>query len=225
MGGGQAGVHAELFHCGHVRFSNFGDADLIAELGERWVVSCCLLHDGVLRCQCQIGRAHEGVGSRRVNLNIVLRKREPHRGAFRSADPVALHGPHLFRPRVEGVEVIEQFLRVIRDFDEPLINRLALNGVVTAPAFAVDNLFVGEDRLIVLTPVHIGFFFVSQSTLHQPCKEPLFPAVILGRAGCQLPIPVVSKTKALQLGAHIGNILLRPLGGRHVVLNSGIFGG
>ena len=110
MGGGQARVHAELFHRGHVRFSDFGDADVVAELGERRVVSCCLLHDGVLRCQRQVGRAHEGVGSRRENLNIVLRKRKAHRGAFRSADPVALHGPHLFRPRVEGVEVIEQFL-------------------------------------------------------------------------------------------------------------------
>ena len=53
----------------------------------------------------------------------------------------------------------------------------------------------------------------------------MVPFVILGLAGRQLALPIEGKAERLQLLLHVGNVVIRPLRGRHVVLHRGIFGG
>ena len=55
--------------------------------------------------------------------------------------------------------------------------------------------------------------------LEQPGEEPLLPAVVLRRTGGQLPLPVIAEAQALQLTAHVVDVLVSPPGRRHLVLD------
>ena len=104
----------------------------------------------------QIGRAHEGIRTGGVDGQslIVVFNVEGDLHAFRTADPVALHGLNGIRPVVQRVQIVQQFVSVSGDFDKPLWDLFTLNFGVAAPAAAVDNLFVRENGLVVRAPVN-----------------------------------------------------------------------
>src|SRR4051812_13764398 len=68
--------------------------------------------------------------------------REPHPRALGTPDPVALHREDLFGPLAELAHVVEQLVGVLRDLQEPLFQVTGGDRRSTAPAPAVDDLFV-----------------------------------------------------------------------------------
>ena len=79
-------------------------------------------------------RAEQRVVPRGEDLQLALAvrrglriEREADQQAFAAADPVALHQPHLVGPAVERIERVEQFLRVLRDLEDPLVHLALLD--------------------------------------------------------------------------------------------------
>ncbi len=72
-----------------------------------------------------------------------------------SANPVALHGQHIFRPALKIVTFGKQFISVCGYTEKPLIQFFLLNGMPATPAATIFNLFVGEHGLTIVTPVHL----------------------------------------------------------------------
>ena len=66
---------------------------------------------------------------------------------------------------IYAVEVIEELLRVVGDFEHPLVLDLVDNLAAAALARAVYNLLVCENNLAGGTPVYCHFLFISQALL------------------------------------------------------------
>ena len=179
----------------------------------------------MLRRDCHESRTVERVWPRSVNQQrIVPGHFEFDFETFRTTNPVTLHGLDLLRP-VDMVQLGQQLIGIIRDFQEPLSNIAPLDHRIAAPATSLDNLLVGQHRLILGAPVNRRDALVGNALLHQPRKHPLFPAVIFRGAGGKLPIPVVTEAQQLELRTHVVDILVGPFGGRNVVLERRVLGG
>ncbi len=77
--------------------------------------------------EAQVGHTVKRVRSCGVDVDFVERcdgrlKPERQFNPPALANPVALHGAHLFRPAVELVEIGQQLIGVVGDFEEPLGN-------------------------------------------------------------------------------------------------------
>ena len=103
-----------------------------------------------------------------------------------AADPVTLHGLDRVRPARQIVQFLKQFVGIGGDTNKPLRDFAFFDHRAGAPAFAIDNLLVGQHRLIDRIPVDHGVLAVGQAFFHKPGKEPLLPAVVLGPAGGNL---------------------------------------
>src|SRR3990172_2906906 len=114
--------------------------------------------------------------------------------AFASPDPVPLHLEDVVRPSPPELLVPgEQFLRVLRDAYEPLVE-LALGDarLVVDEAGAVPvHLLVGKNGLALVAPVELRPLPVGKPVLQHPEEEQLLPPVIVGGAGGELAVPVV----------------------------------
>ena len=183
----------------------------------------------------QIGGAHQGVGAGGVNLDVVgMAFRQPlaavlgylktHGHAARFADPVALHGFDLLRP-IQAFQIVEQRFGVIGDFEVVHRDFALFHHRARSPAAPVDHLLVGQHGLIDRIPVYRAEFFVNHAFFKQLGKQELLPAVILGRAGGQLALPVDAETQAFELAAHIGDVFVSPFGRRGAVFQRRVFGG
>ena len=119
-------------------------------------------------------------------------------GAFRAADPVALHGEHALRPAAfELRHVVEQLVGVIGDLEEPLLERALLDRrVFMPPAAAVHHLLVGQHGGALRTPVDQRLLAIGQAALEHLQEEPLVPAIVFGLAGGDFAIPVVGEREA-----------------------------
>jgi hypothetical protein len=146
-----------------------------------------------------------------------------HLGAEALADPVLLHGPDLFRPAGQLVQVGEQFLGVGGDLHEIHRDLALFHRRAGAPAAAVDHLLVGEHGHVHRIPVHRGEFFVDQALLEQLGEQPLLPLVVVRLAGGQLARPVDGQAEALELPAHVVDVGVGPCRRRHVVLDCRVF--
>src|SRR5204862_975781 len=101
-------------------------------------------------------RAVDRVDARREDLDGVLRSGDwkADTCAFGTPDPVLLHDPDALGPRGQRVEVLQQFVRVRGDAEEPLLEIAAFDRRSTAPADTpFDDLLIRQDRLIDGTPV------------------------------------------------------------------------
>ena len=128
----------------------------------------------------------------------------------RAADPVALHHQHFLRPLVKPLSTFQKRVRILRDPEKPLV-QLALDDLGAAPpASAIDDLFVGKNRLTRRTPVDRGPLAVGQVTLVHLEEQPLVPPVIRAIAGRNLPLPGVADTQALELALHVGDVVQCP---------------
>ncbi|MCY1497244.1 hypothetical protein D9M68_312040 [compost metagenome] len=225
----QRGGHAFLFLGGDVRL---GDAAALALVDERLQRRIALGGEGgqvVLGGHGDVGGAHQGVRTGGEDLHLagfadgglVIGEGDLH--AARLADPVALHGLDLFRPARQVVEAFQQLFGVGGDLEVVHRDLALLDQRARAPATAVDDLFVGQYGLVHRVPVHGAVLAVDHALLEQAGEQPLFPAVVVRLAGGDFARPVDGQAQAVQLGLHVVDVLVRPLGRRDVVLHRGVF--
>ena len=101
----------------------------------------------MLRGKYEVGRAEEGVGSRREDGDGVafFFEAESHLGSLAATDPVALQDLDGFRP-VELFQISHQALGVGRDAEHPLAHRATFHGEAPDLALPIDDFLVGEHR-------------------------------------------------------------------------------
>jgi len=147
--------------------------------------------------------------------------------AFAAADPVALLGGDALGPARKCVEIAQQFVGILGDTDEPLLQLTLFDqrGFVTPAASVGEHLLVGENSGALRTPVDLGALTVGKAFLIELEEEPLVPAVVIGQAGSQLLGPVVGEAYALHLPLHGGDVVERPVFWRRIVLDGRVFGG
>ena len=148
-------------------------------------------------------------------------------GAFGAADPVALHGEDALGPAAfELRHVVEEFVGVVGDFEEPLFEGALFDGgVFVAPAAAIHHLFVGQHGGALGAPVDEGALAVGEAALQHFEEEPLVPAIVFGLAGGDFAVPIVAEGEAAMGLLHRGDVLEGPLARRHLVGDGGILGG
>ena len=175
-------------------------------------------------------QSHEGytVGSIRasgVNCNFIIecRNSEVHFQTFTTTNPIALHGFNAFRPAFQQVQIFQQFVSVVSDFEEPLFQIFLFNYVVATPAFTIDNLFVSKYGVTSVAPVNCRFFLGSQATFIEQLEEPLSPFIVIFFAGCNFTIPVISQAQSFQLTSHVSNIFKSPVFRSNAMFDSCVF--
>ena len=191
------------------------------------VVFTNLFDQRMLSSQCHKGYAISGIRTSGVHGNLIVQSGD-FKGEFQAlaaANPVALHGLYALRPAFQQVQVLQQLISIISDFEEPLAQILLHYIVVAAPAFAVDNLLVSEYGVTGVAPVNSRFFLHSQATLVEQLKEPLSPFIIIFLAGSNLAVPVIGQTQSLLLASHISDVFQGPFFRGNAVLDSSVFGG
>jgi len=231
---------------GHAVFFNFADvADLFSfallgdeliDLGAQiWIGRGEIGDDGMLGRELHRGCAEDGIDARgedtdgcasRAEAAVILRviEFEIDQGTFAPADPVALHSANFFGPAAELIEITQQFVGVLGDAEEPLLELALLDQrILVTPTAAVDDLFVGKHGAALRAPVDSAFLAIRQSFFVELKKEPLVPAVVVGQAGSDFAGPVVGEAEALHLHLHFGDVAERPLARRRVVLDGRIF--
>ena len=122
------------------------------------------------------------------------------------------------------VEPGEELVRVVRDLEEPVGDLAPLDRGARAPAAAVDDLLVGEHGAFDRIPVDLGVALVREPLLVHPAEHPLLPAVVVRGAGGELAGPVVAEAEPPELGLHVRDVPVRPLRGRHPVLDRRVLG-
>ena len=125
-------------------------------------------------------------------------------------DPVALHRQNGIGPARHTLGTFKKLFSVVGYAEEPLIQLFLFNLILAAPATFFLNLLIGEHRFAFWAPVDSSTFLVGQPLLHHLQEDQLLPAIIVRLAGRQLPVPVIGQAHALELGAHVGNILPGP---------------
>ena len=197
VGRGDAQVDAGLGPVGGQPVDVGGLADLDQVVLQR--LRAVGVHD--VRGQRGVGRHHherravQRVGTRRVDVDLALAvsgvQGERDVGALGAADPVALRGDDAVGPRLlQLVQAVQQLLGVVGDLEVPL-GQLLLGHLRPAPlADAVDDLLVGQHRLVLRAPVDRAVLAVGQSPLEELQEQPLRPAVVLRVAGVERARPV-----------------------------------
>ena len=165
--------------------------------------------------QLQRRRAVDGVHARGEDRDLVARRTgnavqfEVDHRAFAAANPVALHGANFFRPALQLVQVAQQFVGVVGDAQEPLLQLALLHDRVFVPpaASARQHLLVGQHGGALRAPVHLALLAIGQAALVELQEEPLVPAVVLRQAGGDFLRPVVGEAQALHLRASCWSML------------------
>lgn len=147
-------------------------------------------------------------------------------GADRPADPVALHLDDLLRPEaLELIQIVEQAVGVLGDLEVPLRELLLDHLGAAALAMPVDDLLVGEHRLVVRAPVDRTLLAVSQPLLVQLLEQPLVPGVVLGVARMEHAAPVERDAVLVQALLLLGDVVVRPCAGVGTALDGGVLSG
>ena len=94
--------------------------------------------------------------------------------------------------------------------------------VVAAPAFAVDDLFIGKHRAARVAPVDRCLFLVGKAALVEKLEEPLRPFIVRRVARLDLAVPIVGKAELLLLLLHVLDVAVRPVGRLDTVLDGSI---
>ena len=91
------------------------------------------------------------------------------------------------------------------------------------PATAIDHLLVGQHGGAQRAPVHLALLAEGQSLLQHAQEKPLRPTVVVGQAGGDFGLPVITQPQPAHLAAHVVDVFERPLAGRGVVLERRVF--
>ncbi len=140
------------------------------------------------------------------------------------ADPVLLHREHPLGPSVHPRAFLEQLFRIVRDSEEPLLQFPGVHFLITTPASSRFHLLVGEHGLALFAPVHLRALPVGESLLEHLNEQPLFPSIVLGGAGVDFPVPVVTEAHPFQLLDHLPDVLFRVDRGMHPALDGRVLG-
>ncbi|MNJ28853.1 hypothetical protein D3C77_234040 [compost metagenome] len=211
----------------------FGDAAALALIDEGLQLGVALGGLGGQRVfggNGHVGGAHQGVRTGGEDLqgpgvaDAGLIVGELHFHAAGLADPVALHGLDLFRPARQLVEAFQQLVGIVGDLEVVHRDFALLDQRARTPATAVDDLLVGQYGLVGRVPVHGTVLAVDHAFFEQAGEQPLFPAVVVRLAGGDFTRPVEGQAQALELGLHVVDVFVGPLGRRDVVLHRGVFG-
>ena len=151
-----------------------------------------------------------GVDLQPGNLPIRSRQVEGQPRALAAANPVRLHQPHPLRPPLQPIQRAQQVRREFGDPHEPLVQLLLFHRRARPPALAVDHLLIGQHRAVHRVPVHPALLPLHQPAGQEVEEQFLLMPVIAGVAGGEFPPPVQRQPHALQLGAHIGDIVPGP---------------
>ena len=175
-----------------------------------------LEHVGVLGRHHEERRPEQRVRARGEHgvVDAHLGTGERHLRALGAPDPVALHGLDVLGP-ADGVQVVEQPVRVVGDAEEPLLELARLHGRAAALAAPVDHLLVRQHRGVLGTPVDRRVAAVRQPALEQPQEDPLRPAVVARLVRAELARPVDRDPPLAELALEGGD---RRLGGSPGVL-------
>ena len=103
----------------------------------------------------------------------------------------------------DRVEVLEQAVGVVGDAKEPLRELAHLDERAGALAAAVDDLLVGEHRLLDRIPVDRGLLLVGEPMLEQLQEDPLRPAVHARLVRAELARPVDRDAPAAKLALEL----------------------
>ena len=190
-----------------------------------------LLHHLVLGRQKYARGPEDGVDPCREDLNrigdggriLAGKDRKRHTCPLRSADPVLLHRQYFFGPLAQTLDALQQIVRVLRDLEEPLLQISRRDRRAAAPAPAVHDLLVGEDGLILFTPVHGRAPAVRQSALVHLDEQPLVPLVVRRLARGELAVPGIADAQTLELPFHMRDVGKRRRLGMNAALDGGVF--
>ena len=171
-----------------------------------------------------ISRAEKRIATCSVNSQFIAeRSFESNFRACRTSYPVSLRCLNLLEI-INAVEVVEQLLGVIGDFQHPLVLNLVNNLAVTAFASAVYDFLVCENDFAMRTPVYVYFFFVRKSRFEKFEEYPLRPLVVIGVGGVYLTFPVKRKTQHFQLISETVYVAFGNDCGVDFMLDSVVFG-
>ena len=203
--------------------------------------SRCMLRQRVLRRHGAESHAHDGVGTCGEDIHLAVTNQltvsaldvmvEGKAHASRLADPVFLHQAHLVGPAVQrrlliaDLHMVQQLLCVVGD-GQVVAGDLALfHQRAGAPATAVDHLLVGQHGLVHRVPVHDLGLAVGDALFQHLQEQPLVPLVVIGVTGGDFARPVDGQAHGLHLLFHVRDVVVRPLGRRHLVLQRRVLGG
>ncbi len=158
----------------HLAVAHAVQLGALLDIGQVFVHFGPLLRRRQFVHQLRLGRQHHErhaenrVGARRKNseMPLAVGHLEFHFGAFGTADPVALRLLDGLRP-VDGVESVEQPLRVGRRAQAPLPHLLLHHGIAAALAHAVHHLVVGQHRAQSRAPVDHRLAQVGDAVVHE----------------------------------------------------------
>ena len=182
---------------------------------------------GMFRCEDNRRGAEDRVHTRREDPNAITETLQPEIDfrTFRAADPVPLHRQHAFRPFAFElfIDVAQQFLGVISNFPEPLLERAQLHSCrFVAPAAPVHHLLVRQNSTAFRAPVEQRLLAIRQPALEHFQEEPLVPPVVFRLATRDFEPPVVGESHAVHLPFHRGDVGQRPLAWMAATLDGGI---
>ena len=104
---------------------------------------------GVLRGENHEGHPVEciGPGGEYGQFMVGTLEGEINECALAAAYPVALHDTYVFGPALECFQVGQEFVGVVSDLQEPLLEVFGLDHGFASPAATVYDLFVGQHGL------------------------------------------------------------------------------
>src|SRR5581483_11247033 len=87
-------------------------------------------------------------------------------GPLAAADPIALHRLDVLWP-VDQLEIVQEPVGVIGDAKKPLLELTGLHERAAPFAMSVDDLLVGQPRLVIGTPLHGRLLAVGEPPLEE----------------------------------------------------------
>ena len=156
-----------------------------------------LRHEFALRCQHHERNAEDSVGASGEDseVEVLTSHLELHLRALTSAYPVLLCLLDRVAP-VDGVEAVEQTLRVSRCAQTPLLHLLLHDGEAATLAHAVHHLVVGKHGAQTGAPVHHRLAEVSYAVVHE-CLLLLHVAHGTPFVGCELQMLALGNVQTL----------------------------
>ena len=224
------GGDALFFHRGHVGFHHRALARGLDEGGNRLVGGGGKTCQRMLGCHRDEGHPHDRVGTGgkdmqlavadRLALAVAQGMRKGKANPDRAADPVGLHDLDPLGPAVEIVlDLIEQLVGIVGDLEVIAWDFSLFDHCTGAPAAPVDDLLVGQHRLIDRIPVDGLRLAIGDAALEHAQEQPLVPLVIGRIAGGHLARPVDRQAHRLHLLLHVGDVVPGPGGRRHAVFH------
>ena len=129
--------------------------------------------------------------------------REHDFGSFGATNPATLHSLDAFGP-VNRIQVVQKPLGKVGYAEVPLFQFLACYHRIAAPAAAVFDLLIGQDRPAVRAPPLAAPGPVCQPATEQQQKEPLRPAIVSRVGRVDFARPVIRAFDQLHLAAVVG---------------------